>query len=178
MLMVTTETINGKDLEMLGVEDMSEVKGYVKLNGNRYITNRDDAEGNAGKVYLTINPTDRDFTGTEFTLIDSRNNTSVVTLSDLKKSDNLIEFGYTRGGVVDQSPNGFYEAKATFKAEDLEKGNRLDFDLTNIKEIAQDLKNWEGENNLTRIMTVIYQNLNNPAKGHQAYSDAASKSHA
>ena len=155
------DIITEKDLEMLGVEDLSEVKGYVKLNGNRYITNRDDAEGNAGKVYLTINPTDRDFTGTEFTLIDSRNNTSVVTLSDLKKSDNLIEFGYTRGGVVDQSPNGFYEAKATFKAEDLEKGNRLDFDLTNIKEIAQDLKNWEGENNLTRIMTVIYQNLNN-----------------
>ena len=149
------DIITEKDLEMLGVEDLSEVKGYVKLNGNRYITNRDDAEGNAGKVYLTINPTDRDFTGTEFTLIDSRNNTSVVTLSDLKKSDNLIEFGYTRGGVVDQSPNGFYEAKATFKAEDLEKGNRLDFDLTNIKEIAQDLKNWEGENNLTRIMTVI-----------------------
>ena len=153
--------ITEKDLEMLGVEDLSEVKGYVKLNGNRYITNRDDAEGNAGKVYLTINPTDRDFTGTEFTLIDSRNNTSVVTLSDLKKSDKLIDFGYTRGGVADQSPNGFYEAKATFKAEDLEKGNRLDFDLTNIKEIAQDLKNWEGENNLTRIMTVIYQNLNN-----------------
>ena len=155
------DIITEKDLEMLGVEDLSEVKGYVKLNGNRYITNRDDAEGNAGKVYLTINPTDRDFTGTEFTLIDSRNNTSVVTLSDLKKSDKLIDFGYTRGGVADQSPNGFYEAKATFKAEDLEKGNRLDFDLTNIKEIAQDLKNWEGDNNLTRIMTVIYQNLNN-----------------
>ena len=55
----------------------------------------------------------------------------------------------------------YEKEKATFKAEDLEKGNRLDFDLTNIKEIAQDLKNWEGENNLTRIMTVIYQNLNN-----------------
>lgn len=155
------DIITEKDLEMLGVEDLSEVKGYVKLNGNRYITNRDDAEGNAGKVYLTINPTDRDFTGTEFTLIDSRNNTSVVTLSDLKKSDKLIDFGYTRGGVADQSPNGFYEAKATFKAEDLEKGNRLDFDMSNIKEVAMDLKNWEDGDNLTRMSTVIYQNLNN-----------------
>ena len=155
------DIITEKDLEMLGVEDLSEVKGYVKLNGNRYITNRDDAEGNAGKVYLTINPTDRDFTGTEFTLIDSRNNNSVVTLSDLKRSDELISHGYTRGGVVGESPNGFYEAKATFKAEDLEKGNRLDFDLSNIKEVAEDLKNWEDDDNLTRLITVIYQNLNN-----------------
>ena len=156
------DIITEKDLEMLGVEDLSEVKGYVKINGNQYIMSRDGAEGNAGKLYLTVNPTNRDFTGTEFELIDSRNNTSVVKLSDLKKSNELINFGFTRGATVaEQSPNGFYEAKATFKAEDLEKGNRLDFDLTNLKEIAEDLKNIDDADNLTRISTVIYQNLNN-----------------
>ena len=137
------DIITDKDLEMLGVEDLSEVNGYVKINGNQYIVSRDGAEGNAGTLYLTVNPTNRDFTGTEFNLIDSRNNNSVVTLSDLKKSSELINFGYTRAGVTEGSPNGFYEAKATFKAEDLEKGNRLDFDLTNLKEVAEDLKNWD-----------------------------------
>ena len=157
------EVITEKDLEMLGVEDLSEVKGYVKLNGNQYIIANDGAEGNAGKLYLTVNPTNRDFTGTEFELIDSRNNTSVVTLSDLKKSNELINFGYTRGASVgEQSSNGFYEAKATFKAEDLNKGGRLnDLDMNEMKDVFTDLKDWENGVDLTRLSTVLYKNLNN-----------------
>ena len=149
------------DLKMLGINDFSEVKGYVKRDGNSTIISQDGAEGNAGTLYMTVNPTDRDFTGTEFELIDSRNNTSVVTLSNIRKSDHLIYFGYTRGGIEGtQSSNGFYEAKATYKAEDLNSSARLEFDLGRLKEVAEDLQGTDAVN-LTNLSTVIYKNLKN-----------------
>lgn len=76
-----------------------------------------DAEDNAGKLYLTVNPSNIDFTGTEFTLRGSGNHVSKVTLSDLKKSDKELTFGYTRAAIADESSNGFYEASVKVSAE-------------------------------------------------------------
>ncbi|MGM9742719.1 MAG: hypothetical protein ACI3ZC_06640 [Candidatus Cryptobacteroides sp.] len=66
-------------------------------------------EGNAGKVYVTVNPSTVDCTGEQLTLVNSRDEESVVKLSALTRSEDLLCFGQTRA-----ADNGFYEAAASF----------------------------------------------------------------
>lgn len=69
-------------------------------------------EGNAGKVYVTVNPSTVDCTGDQLSLVNSRDEESVVKLSALTRSKDLLCFGQTRA-----SDNGFYEAAASFTDE-------------------------------------------------------------
>ena len=66
-------------------------------------------EGNAGKVYLTVNPSTVDCTGDQLTLVNSRDEESAVKLSALTRSEDLLCFGQTH-----TADNGFYEASASF----------------------------------------------------------------
>lgn len=92
-----------------------------------------DEEGNAGTLYMTVNPSSVDFTGTQFSLVNSLDEESGVKLSVLKPSDHLLTFGWTR------AENGFYEAKATVSADDVENV-KVVFDLEKTKGIARELR--------------------------------------
>ena len=94
-----------KDVEMLGTS----VDSVEKFKADAQSKLVEKAEGNAGKVYLTINPTNVDFSGTKFTLVNSQDEESPVKLGALKASDEVLKFGFTRA-----ANNGFYEATATF----------------------------------------------------------------
>ena len=79
----------------------------------------DESKGNAGKMYLTVNPTNVDFEGTEFTLVNSKGEESRIQLSGLNASEEVLTFGWKRASKVDAaSKNGFYEVEATIKADD------------------------------------------------------------
>lgn len=93
----------------------------------------DDAEGNAGTLYVTINPAEVDLTGVEFSLVNSIDEVSYVALSDFEESTEKLTFGYTRGA------NGFYEAKATISAEDAAAA-KMRVDFNEVKELASELK--------------------------------------
>jgi ABC-type transporter Mla subunit MlaD len=95
-----------------------------------------DSVGNAGKIYLTINPTNIDFTGKSFNLIleNSRGEASKIELKNIQKSDALLTFGVTRAG------NGFYEADAYLAADDA-ASVAPSIDLTDFKTVAKDLLN-------------------------------------
>lgn len=115
----------------------------------------DEEEGNAGTVYLTVNPSNVDFTGTQFTLVNSRDEECGVKLGALKPSDHLLTYGWTRAG------NGFYEAKATLAAEDIESV-KISFDLENAKTLAQDLRGFVNRTqslNKTDILTDLQNEL-------------------
>ena len=71
-----------------------------------------DAEDNAGKMYLTVNPTNIDFEGTQFTLVNSKGDECKVELSALKPSQEVLKFGWTRTTIDAASENGFYEVNA------------------------------------------------------------------
>ena len=52
-------------------------------------------DGNAGKVYLTINPAGEDYTGSTISLVNSLDEESGIVLSSLKPSDKKLSFGWT-----------------------------------------------------------------------------------
>ena len=92
-----------------------------------------DNEGNAGKMFLTVNPTNVDFSGTDFKLVNSKGYESRIKLSALNASDEVMTFGWTRGTKVGtESANGFYEVNATIAKDDALK-MQPDFDKAGFK---------------------------------------------
>ena len=145
-------------------EILKNVKNPINKAGAQTLVALDGKEGNAGTLYLTVNPTNRNFEGTEFTMINSKNEESGVKLSPLKKSDHKIMFGWDRARQEgEQSPNGFYETKATITAQDVNKDGRLhlSLDLADAKEVLKDVRNWENGISATNIATTFYQNVHN-----------------
>ena len=146
------------------------LEGYAEYKGDIVATQyKEDGEtkvkdGNAGTIYLTVNPTVRDFTGTEFTLINSLNEEVPAVLSPLAKSNHKLTFGFTRAGVEDgedgelQSPNGFYETKVTVDADNISKiGMR--FKLDDIKDVVKDIKNYQDGISITKIANAVYNTM-------------------
>ena len=118
--------LTAKDIEMLGVGSVvSKSAGEVLLGD----------EGNAGTLYMTINPNTVDFTGLNVSLVNSQDEFSGAELSGLAPSDEVLSFGYTRA-----AKNGFYEAKATISEESLEDV-KLSLNFNEIKEVAKDIVN-------------------------------------
>ncbi|MBO4810518.1 MAG: hypothetical protein J5552_03010 [Prevotella sp.] len=150
--------ITAEDIAMIGA--LEDVPGYINMPAQQQFINNDDAEGNAGTLYLTINPTNRDFTGTKFELINSNNFSSPIELSPLKKSDHTLWFGYTRGGFSgEQSENGFYETKATFKLADIDKAHRIKVNIQSLKDAINDLKDYENGFDLHKLTEAVYTNI-------------------
>lgn len=99
--------LTAEDAKMLG----SSVESYEKFGQPILV---EETEGNAGTVYLTINPTNVDFSGTKFSLVNSQDEESPVKLGALNASDEVLKFGFTRA-----VNNGFYEATATFTEDNI-----------------------------------------------------------
>ena len=160
-----------EDMQMLGIDTFSKIKGYVTIGenedivANQYVDEQGEVqvkEGNAGTIYLTINPTDRDFSGTDFTLVNSLNEKVPAVLSPLKKSNHLLTFGYTRAGVDENetSANGFYETQVTVDTASAKK-MALRLELDQLKDVVATFKNYKDGINLTTVMNGIYSNISN-----------------
>lgn len=91
--------------------------------------------GYAGKLYLTVNPSNVDFEKASFTLRASDNTISKVQLSPLEACTEQLKWGYKRA-ASENSPNGFYVANATIDSKDV-KDVTLSF---NLKSIASDVQ--------------------------------------
>jgi len=134
-------------------------------------------QGNLGKIYMTINPTELDLNGKQplqgfFTSAD---NQAPVVIDGFKPSTHEMQFGWNRAaGEV-----GFYEADVTLKAADINKA-RLQVDL---KEVAGDMKALLKERNKTNLVELaasLYKNVQNvlPAYGARVqWTDANNQTH-
>ena len=118
----------------------------------------DTEEGNAGTLYMTVNPAEVNLDSVKFALVNSVEDTSYVVLSKPVASSEKLTFGYTRAA------NGFYEAKATISAENAANAKiRVEYD--DVKELASELKS-SVENlnvNFTGIATSIQSIVNDVA---------------
>lgn len=118
--------LTAKDIKMLGVDAV-----VTKDAGSVLLAD----EGNAGTLYMTINPNTVDFTGLNVSLVNSQDEFSGAELSGLAPSNEVLSFGYTRA-----AKNGFYEAKATITPATL-SDVKLSMNFNEIKEVAKDIVN-------------------------------------
>lgn len=93
----------------------------------------DTVQGNAGTLYMTVNPAEVNLDSVKFALVNSVEDTSYVVLSKPVASSEKLTFGYTRAA------NGFYEAKATVSAKDAAAA-KMRVDLNDVKSLASELK--------------------------------------
>ena len=162
------ETWTPRNLEVMGIASLKDVEGYVTKQDERFVADNDgDITGNAGTVYITVNPSNVNFTGQVLDLESSAQNASPVTLAPLEPSEAELNFGVFRDtrGVE----NGFYTAKATLSAEDIDKAKMV-IDYEGIKDAVKSaLKNRTKENIANAALEVL-QGVSNevPAYGLKA----------
>lgn len=65
----------------------------------------DSKDANLGRLFVTINPNNIDFTGGDLTLVNSKDDPCTVKLKNLQRSEEVLTFGYSRA-----ANNGFYQA--------------------------------------------------------------------
>lgn len=128
---------------------------YGKANSNiefpvgsgNYIAKKDDilpieydeegnvlpTSANAGKLYVTVNPSSVDFSGKTLTLEGTSGKQAPVVLSPLVPSTQELLFGWTRGA------NAFYETNATIPVDNL-KDLAVDITKQDLLDLKDDVK--------------------------------------
>lgn len=135
-----SEALSQKDIEMLGIAPET-----LAGEGEALVSS-------AGKVYVTVNPSNINFEGQTLPIVNSLDEESGIKLSALKYSDKKLTFGATRAAV-----NGFYEAEATLAAEDIDKVKMtFDFNAGDIKETVKDIINPLDGINVTQVANTMY----------------------
>lgn len=127
--------------------------------------------GNAGYLYVSLNPTELDPSLVKVELVNSQGEPAKgFELGDIESTDKVLTFGYTRA----TSKNGFYQIPVI--ASDPQNDD-IALDKGSLKEAAQnilaELKNPKGNDfDLTKVAAALYKNnLNNKL---QAYTVKAS----
>lgn len=150
-----TTALTAADLKELGVTSANQffyngrVVGHLQSDGNV-------AAGNAGTLYVTVNPNTVNAEGATPVLVNSQDVQSGVMLSELKKSDKVLNFGYTRA-----ADNGFYEAAATVTPGVVESVSpRISYsDLSGLKDKVKEAVNAvrnKGNVDVTGLIYSVY----------------------
>lgn len=118
-----------KDLQMLGGEQEAIFKtGDVIMQKE---------EGNAGTLYLTVNPNTVDFSQLQLSLVNSQDQESEIKLGALKKSDKVLQLGFSRAA----DDNGFYECSATLPSDKINDVQKVRVDLSTLKDDIKEIMN-------------------------------------
>ena len=139
---------------------------YTVKNGEIMLS---ESNANLGKVFVTVNPNNVDFTGKTLELVNSQDQKAKVELSGLRRSDAVLTFGYSSRAAE----NGFYEADVKLPAtDDAVNGTAIHIDQnlkTAIKDILKDRRSGLRANVL-HLMKAVYDQVNGmlPAYGLKA----------
>ncbi len=159
--------LTDEDITMLGASTET-VSGTLLLG-----------QGNAGTLYVTVNPNTVDYTGVNFSLENSLGEASGVTLDGLTPSNTKLGFGYTRS-----TDNGFYETTATVTEDAL--GSVVPrVSISDLKGVISDLKNYatsKGSSgiNVTGILSTLYSNCSDVLDANAvcaAWTDSLGQEH-
>lgn len=97
------------------IEALGDIQGSIDKVANQILLG---GNGNAGKLYVTINPNTTNFSGKVVELVNSQDKAAPVSLTPLVRSDHVKGFGWTKA-----ADNGFYEADATISVENIKSGD-------------------------------------------------------
>ena len=153
-----TAAILNSELQEIGAPEEEFGPGIVMVEG----------PGNAGKLYLTVNPSNVIMDGKEFTLRASDNSVSKVALSPLETCTEQLKWGYNRAA----SANGFYVATAEIKKEEA-NDVALSFNLKGMAtEIQNIMSDWSktSASDIAKLALTIHDGMktNVPRLGVQA----------
>lgn len=149
--------LSAKDLEMMGVAAGNQFSYNGRVVSGMKADGRAE-DGNAGTLYVTVNPNTVDAVNTTAVLVNSQDARSGVVLSPLAKTDKVLNFGYTR---ADEINNGFYEAKATVQVDAVDEVSpRISYDdLSGLKNEIKDAVNAvrnKGNVDITGLIYSVY----------------------
>ena len=163
---------NPDEAQVLTEEDLERlnVKNVFKASAGDLLST-----GNAGKIYLTVNPNTVNFEDITVSLVNSLDEESPVKLSPLKKSSQKLTFGWTRSA----DNNGFYEADATIATKDLTKAE-TNIDLPALGDAIQDVISQRSKGSLSSLVATLYSNASDilDANGVKAAWTDANGEHA
>lgn len=155
----TTNTADLVDISMAwtarNIEVMGGAPSQITIPAGRFVSQKDGKEeGNAGTLYLTLNPAEVDFEGKTLTLETSKGETSGLTLSPLKKSDKELTFGFTRA-----ANNGFYETAATLTEANIDAA-KIRVDYTTLEEDAKAILKEKNVSSVIGFGAALLSNMN------------------
>ena len=128
-----------KDLQALGLSDDTP----LFKTGDVILQNE---ESNAGTLFMTVNPNTVDFSKLQLSLVNSQDHESYIKLDGLKRSDRILQLGYSRA-----ADNGFYECTANLAAEDVNKVQKINFNTSSIKDAIHEIINKRSSADLTKV---------------------------
>lgn len=112
-------------------------------------------DGNMGKVYMTINPSNVALDGVQLTMESSNGTSSYVELQNVHRSTENLTFGASRA-----ADNGFYEADAVLPLSAVAINNtNLKLD-PNLKSAVKDILKERSKANVFNLLKAIYGQLN------------------
>ena len=117
-----------------------------------------EGDGNMGNAYLTINPTDVDFTNLKLEVVNSKGEV-VLSSEDLavEATDDDLYFGITR---ADNSGTGLYKVQANAPAD--YSGVKFNFsEKSDLKAAIKDLIKDKTLSDVAQLGEVIYKSMNN-----------------
>ncbi len=141
-----TEIWSGRNKEVIGGFDNIE---KATVPAENFVSKE---HGNAGKLYLTVNPTKVNFEGKTLTLESSAGNAAGIELEPLKKSEKELTMGYTRAN------NGFYEAEATLKADNIDKA-KVRIDYQSLESAAKDMLKEKTKNSVLSFGAALLSSM-------------------
>ena len=167
-----------RSFEVMGISSLKDIQGYFTKGDERFVADvNGDVTGNAGTIYVTVNPSSVNFTGQVMSLESSAKNESPITLSPLEPSDAELNMGVFRD--TRSVENGFYQAKATLKAEDIDKAKvTVDFQGIQdaIKLVLKERTRISVAEAAGKVMTSLQNDI--PAYGLKAsWTDADEQAH-
>lgn len=114
-------------------------------------------EGNAGTLYVTVNPSTADFTGLNVSLVNSQDEECAVKLGKLQKTNEVLTFGYSRA-----ADNGFYAVPATLSKNDIYNSKlKINFDAGEVKTAVTELVKKHNGESIKDFASSIFKTLNN-----------------
>lgn len=142
----------------LTAEDMPAASKQVTIPEGTLIT-ADGAEGNAGSMYVTVNPSYINIDNVNFSLINSQG-TPYMSGLEANTTDKILTWGYTRA-----AGNNFYEIPITIDKSNLDKF-KPGIDASKVKTAVKNLLNerTETKKNLKALAResakFVYDNMN------------------
>ena len=140
------------------------VEQFTAAADDYLVSNEED---NAGTLYLTINPAERNFEGLQLSLENSQAKKSGVKLGSVRKSDKTLGFGWTRAA----GENGFYEVPAYVTAAGVKAVQKVNFNAEKTLNTLKDVYH-AFDNRKTPSFTEFAQNIYDVLSGYNMDANA------